>query len=97
MLWTFLGCHSFQHAVAAVVARFRGFGRLLVRFAGTQQAIDLSGSNGPEQFARLNFTGQGDRRALSPGPDVQAVSWKDLQDVDFRDGQRTVFHAQPPR
>ena len=47
---------------------------LLVRFAGTQQAIDLPGSNGPEQFVRLKLIGQGDKRALLPGPDMQAVS-----------------------
>ena len=88
---------EFQHAVAAVVARFRGFGRLFVRFAGTRQAIDLPGSNGPEQFVRLKLLGQGDKPALLPGPDVQAVSWKDLQQVDFRDGQRAIFQAQPPR
>ena len=67
------------------VARFRRSEQLLEGFAGTRQAIDLPGSNGPEQFVRLKLLGQGDQPALLPGSDVQATAGDDFQQVDVRD------------
>ena len=64
---------------------FREFGRLLERFAGARQAIDLPGSDGPEQFVRLKLLGQGDEPALLPSPNMQPATRNDLQEVDFRD------------
>ena len=58
---------------------------MLEGFAGTRQAIDLPGSNGPEQFVRLKLLGQGNQPTLLPGSNVQAAAGDDLQEVDFRD------------
>ena len=75
---------SFAILVAAAHL-FREFGRVLERLAGTRQAIDLPGSNGPEQFVRLKLLGQGNQPTLLLGSDVQAAAGDDFQQVDFRD------------
>jgi hypothetical protein len=72
-------------AFRCAVAGFRELGWRLVGFAGARQAIDLPGSDGPQQFVRLKLLGQRDQPALLPGSNVQATAGDDFQQVDFRD------------